>query len=55
MAGSPAVFVAIKPAWVERRIVQSYRDAGKMPERGTLERARYVESYYLICAIRLDG
>lgn len=38
------------------RLIQSYHDNNEaMPERGTPEGTRYVDCYYLICGIRLEG
>lgn len=38
------------------RLIQSYHDDNRaMPERGTPERTRYVDCYYLVCGIRLEG
>lgn len=37
------------------RLLQSYHDNRSTPERGTLERKRYVDCYYLTCGMRLDG
>lgn len=46
---------AIKVAQCSR-LIQSYHEDDKaMPERGTPERTRYVDCYYLICGIRLEG
>lgn len=59
---SPAAIVAtlfpnakvVKVAQCDR-LLRSYQDEGRTPERGTPERAHYLECYFLMCGIRLDG
>lgn len=37
------------------KILEGYDKAGSTPRRGTPERQRYVDCYYVVCGIRLDG
>lgn len=37
------------------KVLQHYDDLRVMPARGNPDRPRYVECYYLLCGIMLDG
>lgn len=37
------------------RLLEHYDAIGSIPARGDPARARYVDCYYLLCGIRLDG
>lgn len=38
-----------------RKLLNHYDEIGTIPARGDPDRSRYVDCYYLICGVMLDG